>query len=98
LTRPPECDKRGRVLGSAGVVLRGPWDTINVIKVAPTDLAQGSSTTTSTFPAMWARRADSELTTHGLAAATIHWQSVWANRLGKERRWDLSSTTSRQRS
>jgi hypothetical protein len=33
----------GRVLGSAEVALRGPWDTINVVKVAPTgaDLAQG---------------------------------------------------------
>lgn len=32
-----------RVLGSADVALRGPWDTINVIKVAPTaaDLAKG---------------------------------------------------------
>jgi hypothetical protein len=32
-----------RVLGSADVALRGPWDTINIVKVAPTaaDLAQG---------------------------------------------------------
>jgi hypothetical protein len=64
------------------VVLRGPWDTINVIKVAPTDLAQGSSTTTSTFPAMWARRADSELTTR--PRRRNHRLAVWLGQQARE--------------